>query len=185
MRYRRRPVFKMWIVLIVISALVTAFLPLSLKYIYPLKYKSHIEYCSQKYEIDKYLIMGIISAESNFDSNAQSNKDAHGLMQLKDETAVWCVEHFEMDIQKNDIRTPKSNIEIGCVYMNYLTQLFDGDVLTAIAAYNAGPGNVNKWLSDPRYSDGKGKLEKIPFSETAAYVNKVQKRAKIYRKIYS
>lgn len=184
MRYRRKPAFKIWIAVIVLSAVLAAFLPGALEYIYPLSHRSQIEECSKKYELDKYLIMGIISAESNFDSGAKSNKDAHGLMQLKDETALWCVDHFGLDIKKDDIRKPEANIEIGCAYMDYLIELFDGNILTAIAAYNAGPGNVNKWLSDPRYSDGKGKLERIPFSETAAYVTKVQKRAKIYRKIY-
>ena len=156
----------------------------ALKLIYPLEYNKNIEACSKKYNLDKYLVMGIISAESNFDSKAQSNRNAHGLMQLTDETALWCIDHLELDISKNDIKKAEANVEIGCAYMRYLIDKYDGNSLTAIAAYNAGPGNVDKWLEDPRYSNGKGELDRIPFSETAAYVSKVQKRAKIYKKIY-
>ena len=105
-------------------------------------------------------------------------------MQIKEETALWCVENLDTGIEKNDIFNPKANITIGCAYLRYLTDTFKGDTLVALAAYNAGPGNVEKWLADPRYSDGKGKLERIPFAETSAYVTKVQKRAKIYKKIY-
>ena len=90
------------------------------KFVYPLKHKKVIEECADSYGLDKYLVMGIISTESNFNSDAQSHKDAHGLMQIKDETALWCVEHFSLDIGEEDIRKPENNIRIGCAYMSYL-----------------------------------------------------------------
>lgn len=184
MKTEKKSTVKIWIFVFVISIICTAFLTPAVKYIYPLKYEAQIEKCAKQYELDKYLVMGIISSESNFDENARSHKDAHGLMQIKDETAIWCIDHFKMDVSKDDIRKPEVNIQIGCAYMRYLIDTFDGNTITAIAAYNAGPGNAQNWLNDSKYSDGNGELVRIPFSETATYVSKVQKRAKIYKRIY-
>ncbi len=185
MIYKRRSTMWIWIGVLVVSAAVALLLTPALKVVYPLKYEKQIEACAGQYDLDKYLIMGIISSESGFDTEARSHKDAYGLMQLREETAIWCVENLDTGVDIDNINKPESNIKIGCAYMRYLLDRFHGDTIVAIAAYNAGPGNVEKWLADPRYSDGKGDLRKIPFGETANYVNKVQKRAKIYKKIYS
>ena len=171
-------------VVIVVSVVITLLLPYGLKYVYPLKYEPQITNYAEKYNLDKYLVMGIISAESGFKTDAKSNKDAFGLMQLKDDTALWCVENLDVDVNAENIRSPEANIQLGCAYMRYLIDYFDGNTYNAIAAYNAGMGSVQQWLSDRRFSDGYGKLTAIPYSETGAYVAKVQKRAKIYRKIY-
>lgn len=168
----------------VISACVTILLTPILKLVYPLSYGDVIEKSAGEYGLDSTLIMGIISAESNFDSTARSNKDAHGLMQLKDETALWCVENLSVGVSQEDIRKPEANIRIGCAYIRYLIDLYGGNTHTAIAAYNAGLGNVNKWLSDTRYSDGGTALHTIPFSETEAYVEKVERRSIIYQRLY-
>jgi len=184
MKSRKKPSYKIWIYAVLVAFVMTLLMSPTLEYIYPLDYRESIETSAKKHKLDEYLVMGIISAESNFDTKARSHKDAHGLMQITEETAMWCIDHLELDVPKDKITEPEVNIEIGCAYMRYLIDKFDGNVLTAIAAFNAGPGNVDSWLSDPRYSDGKGKLRTIPFSETAAYVSKVQKRAKIYKKIY-
>lgn len=155
-----------------------------MKLIYPLEYREYIEEAAQEYSLNPYLVMGVISAESRFDSDARSTKEAHGLMQIKDETALWCIENLALDIKADEIRTPQNNITIGCAYLNYLTKLYNGNEETAIAAYNAGLGNVNKWLSDKRYSDGGTDLRSIPFSETKDYVKKVANRKQIYEALY-
>ncbi len=186
-RKKKKKPLSTWAILIWIVA-ISAVLTLSLapiaRVIYPLEYEEEIVKYAREYELDCYLVMGIISSESNFDPDARSHKSAHGLMQLKDDTALWCVESLGLDIDSSSIREPEANIHIGCAYMRYLIDLYDGNTITAIAAYNAGLGNVNKWLADKRYSDGKGTLKTIPFSETKTYVEKVQKRAKIYNKLY-
>lgn len=184
-RYKKKKprIFTLFTV-VIISALLAAFLTPALRLVYPLDYVDEIERYSKEYDLDKYLVMGIISTESGFDVDAESHKEAKGLMQVKDDTALWCVEHFNMDISESDILSPESNIRIGCAYVRYLKDRYEGNSLTAIAAYNAGPGNVDKWLSQPRYSDGGTTLNTIPFAETAEYVKKVQKRAKIYKKLY-
>lgn len=171
-------------ILVAISAVLAACMTPALKYLYPLSYEDAIETYSRQYDLDKYLVMGIISTESGFDVDAESHKEARGLMQLKDDTALWCVEEFGLGIEPEDIHTPEVNIQIGCAYMRFLIDKYEGNTLTAIAAYNAGPGNVDDWLSQPRYSRDGNELAMIPFAETSAYVKKVQKRAKVYDKLY-
>lgn len=154
-----------------------------MRMVYPLSYIEEIEKYAQKYELDKYLVMGIISAESGFNPSAQSHKDAIGLMQIKEDTARWCTETLGTQTD-GDITEPDANISIGCAYMRYLIDRYGGNEDTAIAAYNAGPGNADKWLSDTRYSKEGKTLFKIPFYETEEYVKKVQKRREIYQKLY-
>lgn len=154
-----------------------------MKLYYPLKYDDYIETYSSKYNVDKYLVMGVISAESRFDKDAQSHKSAKGLMQLTESTAAWCINHFGIEIDENDLYSPKLNIELGCVYLEYLIDTYS-NIETALAAYNAGPGNVNTWLKNEEYSKDGLSLDNIPFKETKQYVEKVIKRREIYYKLY-
>ena len=155
----------------------------ALKMYYPLKYHSYIETYCAKYNVDEYLVMGVISAESGFNEDAKSHKGAVGLMQITNPTAKWCIEHFALDIDEKNINDPKSNIEIGCAYLEYLIDTYS-NTKTALAAYNAGPGNVNKWLKNPDYSPDGASIENIPFNETEKYVEKVFKRRTVYYDIY-
>ena len=155
-----------------------------MKAVFPLRHEDAIDKYSTQYSLDKYLVMGIISAESRFEEDAVSHKDAKGLMQLKEETAKWCVEKFYINTSYEKIYEPEVNIMMGCSYLSYLIKLFDGNIETAVAAYNAGQGNVKKWLSDNRYSDDGKTLKNIPFDETEKYVKKVRNREKIYRDLY-
>ena len=170
--------------ILVISVIAIAMIPSVSKAVYPLKYENHIRAYSDIYDLDPYLVMAVISAESHFDKDAISHKDAKGLMQIKEETAKWCIQHFKLDADSSDIYEPKTNILIGCSYIDYLIDMFEGNVDTAIAAYNAGQGNVKKWLADSRYSDDGNSLKEIPFDETKKYVKKVRHREEIYRDLY-
>ena len=152
-----------------------------MKNIYPLKFENYISKYSTMYGIDKYLVMGIISSESKFDENAVSHKAAKGLMQLKDETAKWCIENFNI---KETSDPSEMNISIGCAYINYLIDKYKGNTLTALAAYNAGEGNVTRWLKEQGSPPDKA-LGDIPFGETEKYVTKVLQREKVYRFLYS
>lgn len=152
----------------------------ALKAIYPLKYEDEIKKYSDAYSLDEHLVMAIISAESKFDENAVSPKGAKGLMQLKDETASWCMENFDIEksLDKNAL-----NINIGCAYLRYLIDKYKGCTDTAIAAYNAGEGNVSSWLREQNAESVV--LCSIPFGETEKYVETVKKRLKIYRFLYN
>lgn len=155
-----------------------------LKAIYPIGYIDEIDENSQRFNVDKYLVMGVISAESGFDHQAQSHKGAMGAMQVKEDTAEWCNEHFALNLDVSNLYNPSVNITVGCSYLEYLIDMFNGDAYVALAAYNAGLGNVKNWLKDKNYSSDGKTLDKIPFKETDEYVKKVLKRRDIYKKLY-
>ena len=149
---------------------------------YPLEYQDLIASAAAEYELPKELLCAVIWCESRFQPDAQSPAGAKGLMQLTPETfgeVLW-----RLDLPEDtDIFSPEQNIHCGTFYLKRLYNLY-GDWETALAAYNAGMGNVNAWLADPRYSaDGKT-LQEIPFSETASYVRKVQAAREVYIELY-
>lgn len=116
-------------------------------------YDKIIENAANIYKIPKKLIQAIIKHESNFNPNAISHAGASGLMQLMPATAKW------LGVQ--NIFDPEQNIMGGSKYIRQMLDQFDGDLKLALAAYNAGPGNVNKYGGVP------------PFKETQHYVQKV------------
>lgn len=153
--------------------------------IYPLKYKNEVIRYSLEYDLDPHLVMSIIWVESKFKSDATSNKNARGLMQIIPRTGQWIAEQVGLSHYDDDmLYDPKTNIMFGCWYLAYLLRVFDGDVELALASYNGGMGNVIKWLKDDRYSDDGKTLKNIPIKETSEYIERVQKAYKQYKKLY-
>ncbi|MBE7041168.1 MAG: lytic transglycosylase domain-containing protein [Ruminococcaceae bacterium] len=153
--------------------------------IYPAKHTEHIKQYSAMYQVDPYLIMSIIKAESNFNATAVSQKNATGLMQIIKPTAMWLAERMELeDFQYEDIKDPELNIQMGCYYISYLLSLYDGNADTALAAYNAGEGTVDGWLANNEYSEDGKNLSYIPYPETRHYITKVNNNQKVYRALY-
>ena len=151
----------------------------------PLKYESIIDKYSNKYSVNKALIFAVINTESNFDINAVSIKGASGLMQLMEQTANWLAENNnvqEFDFNK-DIFNPDLNIKLGVIYLRQLLDMYNNNEISALAAYNAGIGNVSKWTKNKEYYDGQN-LINIPFKETKSYIKKVQFYKKIYELIF-
>lgn len=153
------------------------------EYNHPLRYETYIEKYSNQYGVDDHLVMAIVRTESNFIHDAQSNKNAKGLMQIMDDTAYWIAKKMDMDsFTIEDLNDPETNIKMGTWYVSWLLEKFDENEETALAAYNGGIGNVNKWLKDDRYSaDGKTLLQ-IPYQETRNYVEKVERYKRYYEK---
>ncbi len=152
--------------------------------LFPLQYKDIIDEYSSEYDIDAYLMMAMINTESDFDKEAVSPVGAKGLMQLTESTAKWIAEIVgDTDFVVDDLYDPETNIKMGSWYINYLKEKFDTTELV-LAAYNAGPGNVNQWLNDSTISkDGKD-YSNIPFEETRDYVKKILREEKIYQFLY-
>lgn len=148
---------------------------------FPMKHYDVIEKYSQEYDLDPALVCAIIKTESNFNENAQSHKGARGLMQLMPDTIDWAVTKIPIEnFSYANIEEPDVNIQIGCWILNYLNSNLHNEQLS-IAAYNAGIGNVNKWLDNADYSYDGENLHNIPYEETKNYVKKVE----LYKNIYS
>lgn len=132
------------------------------------------------------LIHSITRQESQFDRQAISHAGARGLMQLMPGTARETSGKIQMSYSREGLtEDPEYNIRLGSTYIGRMMDYFGGSYPLAIAAYNAGPGNVNKWLranGDPRRGeiDIVDWIEKIPLSETRNYVQRVLENAVIY-----
>ena len=150
---------------------------------FPLKYSDVITRYCDKYNVDKYLVFGLIKTESNFTEYAVSRAGATGLMQLTDETFEFCRKNMGNEISKPDIFNPSHNIAAGIWYLSYLTDYYGGNIQNALAAYNAGAGNVDSWLCGT-YSDSSKNLLKIPYKETRHHINKTKCYMRIYKLLY-
>jgi len=156
-----------------------------IKRIYPLKYQQFVFNHAQENGINPYLVFAVIKAESSFDPHAKSDKNAMGLMQITEKTAMWGAEivgikGFSLD----DLYDPETNIKIGCWYIKQLMKEFDDDTNLVLAAYNGGSGNVNEWLRNDNYSKTGKELDVIPFRETDMFVKKVKNYIQVYIKLY-
>ena len=152
--------------------------------VFPLKNVEDIRSISREMGIDRYLVAALIKAESNFDESAISKADAKGLMQLTDETAMFCAEKMGMELGEGDVYNPEINIRLGSFYLKRLLDMFDGNVDSAIAAYNAGEGRVKEWLGNKEYSSNGEELDNIPYGETKRHVKKIAQYQKIYKLLY-
>ena len=152
--------------------------------ILPLKYQDSVVRYAELYGLERSLVNAVIFCESHFEPDAVSHADAVGLMQVTKETGWWAAEQLKMDADTMDLTDPDTNIHVGCWYLSWLMGKFDGVMETALAGYNAGHGNVTKWLSDEMMSIDGITLEEIPYEETKNYVHKVQLAEKIYRYVY-
>lgn len=145
-------------------------------------YKDLVELQAEENDIEYSLVLAVIKTESNFVVDAHSGK-ASGLMQLTDETAEWIANKMDIDTDEINLMEPADNIRLGCFYLKYLIDYYNGNEDVALAAYNGGMGNVNKWLDDEKYSSDGETLDYIPFKETREYVEKVRKEQKVYEEI--
>lgn len=174
-----------FILLILVLALIINIKPI-LRKVYVLNYKSYITAYSKKYSIDPYLVAAIIRAESNFQEDARSHKDAYGLMQITEPTAAWAADKIGIkNFKKESLYDPEINIKIGCWYVMDLSKEFNSKTDLVLAAYNGGRTNVKKWLNNSEYSKDGENLSYIPFKETDKYIKKVKTNYSIYKWLYS
>ena len=149
---------------------------------FPLRYLNIIEHYAEFYGVDPVLVASIVNVESRFNRYAVSHAGASGLMQLMPGTANWAaeeigIENFSFEEMVFD---PHININIGTWYIR---RLLDGHstLPVALAAYNAGSGNVAGWLANPSFSSDGHTLDYIPFGETRRYVDMVLLSMHAYR----
>ncbi|HBG21872.1 MAG TPA: transglycosylase [Peptococcaceae bacterium] len=152
---------------------------------YPWPYKQEMVEVGASYGVDPFLLAAVAKVESGFNPDARSDAGAVGLMQVMPSTADWAAEQMGYDGFHADLLyQPDVNLLIGGWYLSNLLEEFDGDVVTALAAYNAGRGNVSAWLESERWEGTMHDLESIPFPETRDYLRSVLRNYEIYQYLY-
>lgn len=187
----RRSYFLRWyrvlpLTVVLIFGLVSfafAFAPsLLFKSMYPLRYEDEITASAATHGVDPYLVAAVIRSESSWDPEASSHQGARGLMQLMPETAQDMVAKGLVDGKRysyENLEDPAINIEYGCAYLSYLLTYFNGATDRAIAAYNAGMGNVDGWAKQDKVLHNA-----ITFPETQAYLVRVNMAKARYQELY-
>jgi soluble lytic murein transglycosylase len=142
---------------------------------YPLRYEQIVRGHARNYDLDPALLAAVIYQESKFEANARSRSGAIGLMQLLPATANGIALHTGgTAFRVQDLYDPEINVRYGAWYLRHLLRKY-GDEQTALAAYNAGQDNVDRWRRAGRALD---------FAETRAYVGRVEELKKIYHRAY-
>ena len=155
------------------------------KVLYPFPYRAEIEKYARNYQIDKFLAVSVMKVESNFYENAYSTSGAVGLMQLMPETATWIASCLNEEPPTfNDIQDCELNIRYGIWYLAELEyEFYDNDIL-ALAAYNAGRGNVQHWIAENGWDKDFSDIDAIPYDETRNYVKRVLHCRDKYAELY-
>lgn len=156
-----------------------------LKKIYPIKYEEYVYKYSKEYGVDPILVFAIIKAESNFNPNVVSSSNAIGLMQLMDSTAEEIARKLEISYTKGaSLYNPELNIQLGTKYFSNLMKEYNNNYLLALTAYNAGIGNLKRWIEQGIIKEDGSNIENIPYKETNNYVRKILRDYKIYKELY-
>ena len=142
---------------------------------YPLRYEQVVRGHARNYRLEQSLLAAVIYQESKFQADVKSSSGAIGLMQLLPATAKGIAVHTGgSKFVVSDLYNPELNIRYGSWYLRHLLDKYH-DERTALAAYNAGQQNVDDWLQQ-----GEG----IQFSETRAYVDRIERLKHIYHRAY-
>lgn len=149
---------------------------------FPTPYADKIMPHSDRQNLDKAWVYGLMRQESRFVTNAKSNVGAAGLMQVMPATGKWVANKLGMKFAPSDLHNPDTNVMLGTTYMRLVLESLDNHPVLASAAYNAGPGRARKWR-DVKPLEGAIYAETIPFSETRDYVKKVMSNAVFYQTV--
>ena len=187
----RAPLVVSVCILLVLLALLTVFWvrvwqPRKQKIIYPLLYREELLAASAEFEIDPCMLAALVQVESSYQADAVSPVGAIGLMQIMPETGQWLSGKIELEQEYTTemLYDPGVNLRLGCWYLSYLYNRYDGQWQEALTAYIAGQGQVDKWLKDQELSaDGKH-LDVIPGQDVKEYAAKVMRYHESYKEAY-
>ena len=150
----------------------------------PLTHKRQLYQLSGETKIDPLLLASIIKAESGFNPYASSSKGAVGLMQLLPETAEQMATELKIDYQdQEDLYKDDVNLRLGAYYFSKLLKGSGGNLVLALAAYNAGPSKVRSWKLESYGKDQNELIESIPVPETRGYVQRVIKAYRFFKSV--
>ncbi|MGO9900504.1 MAG: lytic transglycosylase domain-containing protein [Solirubrobacteraceae bacterium] len=154
------------------------------EFLLPLQYQDIIRQQAAAKHLEPALIAAVIYAETKFDPRT-SPTGAEGLMQIEPATAEFLAHRSGATaFTVSDLWTPAVNIAYGSYYLRYLLDEYGGNVKLALAAYNGGETNVDRWLAVARAEHRSFEIDDIKFPETRAYVEKVLQAQKDYRSTY-
>jgi soluble lytic murein transglycosylase len=151
----------------------------------PLAHEDIIRQQASAKELDPSLLAAIIYTESKF-RDATSHAGARGLMQITPATARY-IAHLSggTAFEQGDLATPQINISYGAFYLRYLLRRYDHNTVLALAAYNGGEGNVDRWIARAGVPESAFTVDRIPFIETREYVGRVLDARASYREKYA
>ncbi len=151
----------------------------------PLRYQNVIRQQAAEKHLDPALIAAVIYAETKFDART-SPAGALGLMQIEPQTAQFLARRSgAQSFTTADLGTPRVNIAYGSYYLRYLLDEYHGNIVLALAAYNGGEANVDRWLAQAHADGIRFGIDDIPFPETRDYVTRVLGAQKDYRQTYA
>ena len=179
---KRKKLLSIIIFILIIIAIIIVARELMMKQLYKKEYSEYVSKYSQEYGVEEELVYAIIKAESNFNPDAVSHQNAQGLMQLMYATAEEVAQKNGIQLTEENILDPEININIGTKFISELLKKYEC-MEVALAAYNAGSGNVDKWIKDGVIKSDGSDIENIPFKETNTYVRKILRDYKIYQEI--
>ena len=177
---RKKTLFIILVIIILLILLAIINIPEKIqKIIYKKEYSEYVQKYALEYNVDENLIYAVIKAESNFKVDAKSSKDAIGLMQLMENTAIEVSGEDTVDLYDAE-----TNIKLGTCYFAKLLEKYNYQLGIALAAYNAGMGNVDTWIERGIIQSDGSDLENIPYKETNMYVRKILNDYQIYKELY-
>jgi soluble lytic murein transglycosylase len=151
----------------------------------PLRHEDIIRQQARDKDLDPALIAAVIYTESRFRDGQTSQAGAQGLMQITPATARMIARKSGgIAFTVEDLGTPQVNIAYGAWYLRYLMARYAGNEAFALAAYNGGEGNVDRWIDAARRRGEDLSIDAIPFAETRAYVTAVEEAKAEYRRSY-
>ena len=154
---------------------------------YPLAYRQHVQRICEAAGVDPYLVLAMARQESTFRPALTSYAGARGVMQIMPDTAQWLAK-VDPNIgprHADALEDPLNSFQLGVYYLVRMIDRSGGNLVYALASYNAGPGNCDKWRKRFAEADLETFIEAIPFSETRNYVKTVLANYAAYRSLYS
>ncbi len=153
---------------------------------YPTQYTQQVLQWAGEYDVDPYLVYAFIRTESGFDEKAESSMGARGLMQMTNDTFDWVKSKIAPDeaLVFDDLYDPDVAVRFGTYYLHRCLERYEGDILTAAAAYHSGWGTVDGLLEEAEYSKDGVKLDSFPYPQMRHYVNKIDGSYEEYQALY-
>ncbi|MBW4650935.1 MAG: transglycosylase SLT domain-containing protein [Kastovskya adunca ATA6-11-RM4] len=151
--------------------------------LFPFPFLEPIVNWSAQRQLNPLLVTALIRQESRFEPEIGSIAGATGLMQVMPGTGSWIAEKIQL--QQYNLKNPNDNVKMGTWYLDFTHQEYNNNSLLAVASYNAGPGNVSKWVTKYGLSDPDTFIEAIPFPETKGYVESVFSNYWNYLRLYN